>query len=173
MGATTQSYIIASRITQGHQDWDKSTPEERQMIIDNYMRIKDDPQFYKIPSSVHQSTSSLVQKMHSRHSETDVSIAESQHSHHSLKDHLHLHHHKSNHSSPELDRDVAAESETSTLDEEEHAKHKLSLKGHHFPHLHKHREETLGHSMSEVELPKEHKEMPMVQEAEIRQVLSM
>lgn len=172
MGSTTQSYIIAARITQGHLDWDESTPEERQMIIDNYIKIKDDPEMYKIPSSLHQSTSDLLHKMHSHHSETDLAETESHHSHHSVHKALHLHH-KNHHSSPELDKELTAGSESSTLNGEEHVKHKHSLRGHHFPHLHTHEEDKLSHTMSEVELPNEHSKIPMVKEAEIRQVMSI
>jgi hypothetical protein len=175
MGSTTQSYIIAARITQGHLDWDDSTPEERQMIIDNYNKIKDSPEMYKTPSDLHQSTSDLVHKLHSHHSETDLAnkdTSESHHSHHSVRKALHLDH-KHNHSSPELDRELTTGSESSTLNGEEHVKHKHSLREHHFPHLHKHGGDNLSHTMSEVELPSEHAEIPMAKEAEIRQVISM
>jgi len=175
MGSTTQSYIIAARITQGHLDWDESTPEERQMIIDNYHKIKDDPEMYKMPSHLHQSTSDLVHKIHSHHSETDLAktvTSESHHSHHSVRKALHLDH-KSNHSSSELDRTLSAGSESSTLNGDEHVKHKHSLHGHHFPHLHKHGEDKLSHTMSEVELPSEHAEIPIAKETEMRQVISM
>jgi hypothetical protein len=42
-GVTTYSYVIAARITQGHQEWETSTPEERVKIIENYRAIKDHP----------------------------------------------------------------------------------------------------------------------------------
>lgn len=45
MGETTHSYIIAARITEGHNDWETSTPEERNQLIKNYLLIKDDPMF--------------------------------------------------------------------------------------------------------------------------------
>jgi hypothetical protein len=177
MGSTTQSYIIASRITQGHIDWDESTPEERQMIIDNYRKIKDDPQMYKIPSHLHQGSSNLMHKIHSHHSETELSKTEtseshhSTHSHHNIKHALHLDH-KHNHSSPELDREVTAGSETGSLNGEGHVKHKHSLREH-FHHLHKHGDEKLTHTMSEMELPNQHAEIPMAKEAEIRHVMSI
>ena len=173
MGSTTQSYIIAARITQGHLDWDESTPEERQMIIDNYNAIKDDPEMYKLPSHLHQSTSSLMHKMHTHHSETDLprkETPESHHSHHSVREAMHLGH-KQNHSSPALDRDASLTtgSESSTLNEELHENHKH----HHFHLHHKHAADKAAHTMSEVELPNEHAEIPIVKEAEIRQVMSM
>ena len=67
---------------------------------------------------------------------------------------------------------MTAGSEGTSLNGEEHAKHKHSLKGH-FHHLHKHGEDKLSHTMSEVELPNEHQEIPMVKEAEIRHVMSI
>jgi hypothetical protein len=42
-GITTYSYVIAARITQGHQEWETSTPEERLKIIENYRAVKDHP----------------------------------------------------------------------------------------------------------------------------------
>lgn len=42
-GVTTYSYVIAARITQGHQEWEASTLEERLKIIENYRAIKDHP----------------------------------------------------------------------------------------------------------------------------------
>ena len=158
------------------------------MIIDNYRKIKDDPQLYKTPSHLHQSTSDLLHKMHSHHSETELGKTESHHSetelgkteshhstfshhsHHSVRKALHLDH-KSNHSSSELDTELIAGGESSSLDGEGHVKHKHSLRGH-FHHLHKH-EDKLTHTMSEVELPDEHTEIPMAKEAEIRQVMSI
>lgn len=72
---------------------------------------------------------------------------------------------------PELDRETSAGSETGSVNEEAHEKHKHSLRGHF--HLHKHGDDKLAHTMSEVELPNEHDEIPMVKEAEIRQVMSI
>ena len=176
MGSSTQSYIIASRITQGHLDWDESTPEERQMIIDNYRKIKDDPQLYKLPSHLHASSTSLLNKIHSHHSESESDIAktEASESHHSIRHALHLDH-KTNHSSPELDSNQeVTDSEPGGLNGEAQVKHKHSLKAHfHHHHLHKHADDKLTHTMSEVELPSEHAEIPMVKEAEIRHVMSI
>ena len=169
MGSTTQSYIIAARITQGHLDWDESTPEERQMIIDNYNKIKDDPKMYKVPSHLQQSTSDLMHSMHTHHSESGLVKTETSESHHSVLKALRLDH-KHNRSSAELDRELTALTESSDLNGDEHTNHHHP----HFPHLHhKHEEEKLGHTMSEVELPSEHSQIPMAKEAEIRHVISM
>ncbi|OBT99139.1 hypothetical protein VE01_02267 [Pseudogymnoascus verrucosus] len=43
MGEQMHRYAVAARITQGHEDWETSTPEERRHIIDNYNMIKNDP----------------------------------------------------------------------------------------------------------------------------------
>ncbi|KFZ01301.1 hypothetical protein V500_00816 [Pseudogymnoascus sp. VKM F-4518 (FW-2643)] len=47
MGEKTHRYAIAGRITEGHQDWEMSTLEERRQIIDRYNMVKDNPLFKK------------------------------------------------------------------------------------------------------------------------------
>lgn len=47
MGEKTHRYAIAGRITEGHQDWESSTLEERRQIIDRYNMVKDNPFFKK------------------------------------------------------------------------------------------------------------------------------
>ena len=42
-GITAYRYVIAARITQGHQEWETSTPEERVKIVDTYRAVKDHP----------------------------------------------------------------------------------------------------------------------------------
>lgn len=98
MGATTHAYIIASRITQGHEDWEASTPVERASIVEAYMRIRDDPAMQK-----HSDIDLLVQHesfIHSKHEP-----GRRHHRHHSLKE---LFEHRSR-SAPDLLRGVRGE----------------------------------------------------------------
>jgi hypothetical protein len=116
MASSAQSYIIAARITQGHLDYDDSTPEERQSIIENYKTIKDDPKLYRHPSQLNQSSNSLKQKFHSHHSDTDLGQTEtngSTHSQHSSTHALHLDG-KHNASESNLKKSETGESQKST-----------------------------------------------------------
>ena len=147
MGATTHSFIIASRITQGHEDWETSTAEERQSIISNYLKIKDDPKMQK-----YREGHSHVDLLH--HNDSEVSAASSQKSHESNH---HLIHHN--------------QSESELLPSKTGSKHSIRM-----PHRHRHggkeeAKELVSHSATE--LPDDHKGIPMVHEAEIRQVMTI
>ncbi len=87
-------------------------------------------------------------------------------SHHSIRKALHIEH--KNHSTPDVNKEVTDSEKV----DEEHIKHKHALKSH-LHHLHKHNSDKLTHSMSEVELPDEHSEIPMAKESEIRHVMSI
>lgn len=169
MGATTHAYIIAARITQGHEQWETSTPAERQSIIDNYMKIKDDPLMQK---HANHSTADLMKHMH-HHNDSESSIDskviipkhdehKEHHSHaHSLRQHFSHHSHSTS--------DLAETGVGGGLE------HKHSLRSH-LPHIHKHDSENglrdqISHSTPE--LLEAHKGIPMVHEAEVRQVTTI
>jgi hypothetical protein len=38
---TTNRYIVASRISQGHEGWAASTSEERRQMVEHYRKMKD------------------------------------------------------------------------------------------------------------------------------------
>jgi hypothetical protein len=84
MGATTHSYIIASRIAQGHEDWESTTLEERQSIIANYLKIKDKPAMQKYGNG-----HSHIDLLH--HNDSEASLQSSmphEHKHHSFRKHF-------------------------------------------------------------------------------------
>jgi len=157
MGATTHSYIIAARITQGHEEWETSTLVERQAIIANYLKIKDDPRMMK-----YQNSHSHLDLLNHHNNDSEASLASVQkeeskthehkeHRHHSLRKHFSHHSH--------------GESGTDTDTDAQVKEHR-----HHFPHLHK-REALVSHSTPD--LVGAGKGIPIVHEAEVRQVMTV
>ena len=177
MGHSEQSYIIASRITQGHADWDASTPAERLEIVEKYRKVKEEHE--KAALEMHRSHShvDLLHNLHKdlssislHHSASSQSLEKSDtghHKHHSLKHHMsHLHHSTSN-----------LGDEKSDTESGEHLEHKHSLK-HHLPHLHMHGKHDTGTfeglaSESTDSLSGGLDKIPMVHEAEIRREMSI
>jgi len=160
MGATTHSFIIASRITQGHDDYAASTSAERQSIIANYLRIKDDPKM--------QNTGSHIDLLH--HNDSDISL-QSQKS----PEHAHIHHthslrkHFSHHSHDAKD-EINSEGEKTEVKEKEKLSHHNSIRAH-FTH---HKEDSKAQiSHSTTELVDGHEGIPEVHEAEIRKVMTV
>lgn len=131
MGSTTHSYIISSRITQGHEDFEASTEEERRQIIENYHKIKADPQLMK--EKVHHDPIAALKPHHyppSSSVESDISSqrqheSENERHGHSWKHHFMKHR---NSSSP----DIA--SEPGEAESRRGHKHRHSLRDR-LPHL--------------------------------------
>jgi hypothetical protein len=136
--SSEQSYITASRIIQGHSDWDVSSPAERLEIIENYKEAKEEHD--KAELEMHHSHSH-TERLHTLHNDlTSLSLHHpasshsleksdneslGHHEHHSLKHHLSLKHHSTSNIS-----EVKSDNDSVT-----HNEHKHSLK-HHLPHLH-------------------------------------
>jgi hypothetical protein len=40
MGETTDNYIVAARVVQGHEDWTTTGPEQRHQLVKRYGIIK-------------------------------------------------------------------------------------------------------------------------------------
>ena len=170
LGATTHSYIIASRLTQGHQDWDKSSLSERQSIIDNYLKIKDDPAMKRTPNCpvegikhgfTHHNDSS------SSSLESKASSPKSEHKHHEHAHSIRKHFsHHSDHSATDLVSDKPA------ADGEPKLGHTHSIRA----HFHKHDskvslKEQSSHSTTE--LHNDEDGILTVHEGEVRKTMTI
>jgi hypothetical protein len=169
MGATTHSYIIAARITQGHADWEITTAEERAQIIADYLKLKEDPKMQRNGGHYghmdllktlqnHPSDSSLEQQGDRRtpHRYREDKYHEPTHS---LKSHFAI---PRNHSSPDL-----------ASGEMERLGHKDSLRRH-LPHLHKRGKESMDDSdLSRSTTESDLEGIPMAKPAAVRHVLSL
>ncbi len=136
------------------------------MIIEN--KIKDDPLMYKTPANLHRSTSNLIHSIGRHHSQSEREIGAIDRRGEGRRAHLSK---SGNDSLSDINRDrkedVSA-SGSSTLNESEgdgkNKRHHLHLLRHGHGHGHG---DKLSHTMSEVELPAEDEEIPMVNKAEI------
>jgi hypothetical protein len=170
MGATTQAYIIAARITQGHEAWEASTATERQSIIENYLKIKDDPSLKKRHGHGHGHTElNHVHRHNASQSsiESQATIPAIEHKHHGHAHSIrnHFSHHK------DSGNESGADTDNSSPDAEKHKHHSHKI---HLPHFHKHDSKSeleLSHSATVV--PILNKETQMVHESDVRKVITI